>query len=270
MMNKKFVYALIAVATAGLVTFGLGSHQTASAKSASYQDELVKKGTLTVGLEGVFPPYSYRKDGKLTGFEVDLARKLGKEMNVKVNIVPTKWDGLIAGVGSKRFDVVINNVTPTPERRKAYAFTTPYIYSHYVLVTQKKDTKIKSVKDIKGKKFVEGTGTDNQQVAKKFDATVIPNSNFDTTLDMIKDGRADGTVNSESAWRDYKKTNSAAGLKAQKIANKDVEPAEVAALLSKQSPALRKQMNKALSKMRADGSLKQLSVKYFGTDVTKK
>lgn len=271
-MSKKIIHTLAILSGLALITIGLsacGSNTKNSTSSTSFKSELIKKDTLTVGLEGVYPPYSYRKDGKLTGFEVELVHRLGKELDTKVNIVPNKWDGLIAGVGSKRFDFVVDNITATPERKKQYSFTEPYIYSHYVLVT-KKGSSIKSVNDIKSKKFAEGTGSDNEQVAKKFGATIVPNGNFETSVEMIKTDRVDGTINAVSAWQDYKKSNSTSGLTATTIPSSDVKPAETAALLSKKSPKLRKALNKAFDKLRADGTLKKLSIKYFGTDITEK
>src|SRR5699024_5118496 len=136
--------------------------------SNSAENDTKTKGTLTVGLEGTFAPYSYREHGKLTGFEVELARDVAKELDLKVKFVPTKWDSLIAGLNSKTFDVVFNNVAINPSRKKQYIFSTPYIYSKSVIVTKKDNTEIKSIDDVKGKKLGEGTGTDNYNKAKKF------------------------------------------------------------------------------------------------------
>ncbi|MGO3548730.1 MAG: transporter substrate-binding domain-containing protein, partial [Paucilactobacillus nenjiangensis] len=93
-MKKWFKIAAIA-ALGLLLTITL----TACGKSSSSDSvQLKTKGTLTVGLEGTYAPYSYREDGKLKGFEVELARDVAKKMGYKVKFVPTKWDSLIAGV----------------------------------------------------------------------------------------------------------------------------------------------------------------------------
>ena len=109
-MKRLSVVAASLVAMVALAACGKSS-------SSSSEPQLVTKGTLTVGLEGTYAPYSYRENGKLTGFEVDLARDLAKKMGYKVKFVPTKWDSLIAGVGSKKFDVAINDIAMTPERQ---------------------------------------------------------------------------------------------------------------------------------------------------------
>lgn len=91
---------------------------TSSSKAANYQGNLVSQKQLTIGLEGTYKPYSYRQDGKLTGFEVKLGQALAKKLGLKAKFVPTKWDSLVAGVGADKYDLVLNNITQTPERKK--------------------------------------------------------------------------------------------------------------------------------------------------------
>lgn len=107
----------------------------AGMSAKTFADEgLLKKvkdrGTLLVGLEGTYPPFSFRgDDGKLTGFEVEFAEELAKHLGVKATLKPTKWDGMLASLDSKRIDVVINQVTISDERKKKYDFSTPYTVS---------------------------------------------------------------------------------------------------------------------------------------------
>lgn len=98
----------------------------------------------------------------------------------------------------------------------------------------------------------------------------MPNSNFTAVVGTIRDGRVDGSINSVSAWNDYKKSNATDGLKATVLDAKEAAPAESAAVINKKSPKLRTAVNKAIKQLRADGTLKKLSVKYLGSDVTEK
>lgn len=104
-----------------------------SAKSFADEGLLNKvkeRGTLLVGLEGTYPPFSFQgEDGKLTGFEVDFAEALAKHLGVKASLKPTKWDGILASLDAKRIDVVINQVTISDVRKKKYDFSTPYTVS---------------------------------------------------------------------------------------------------------------------------------------------
>ncbi len=265
---KRTVLGVVAVASAFLLA-ACGSSSSSSDTTTSYKSDLVNKGELTIGLEGTYEPYSYRENGKLTGFEVDLGKAVAKELGLKAKFVPTKWDSLIAGLGSGKFDTVLNNVSVTAERKKVYLFSDPYVYTRYVLITKSDNTSIKSIADIKGKSFAQGTGTDNAVVAKKFGATIVPQGEFATVLQMVKQGRVDGTINASTSWYAYKKANATEGLQVQTIKDSDQTPGKSGALVAKDHKALRDQINKALKALRKDGTLTKLSKKYFGADITK-
>ncbi|MDN6967369.1 transporter substrate-binding domain-containing protein [Oenococcus sp. UCMA 17063] len=265
--KKYFLFTFVLVLlVASIIPVFISRTVSAKAKVSS---ELIKKGTLTVGLEGTYAPYSYRKNNKLTGFEVDLARDIAKKSNLKVKFIPTKWDSLIAGLGSKKFDVVLNDITITSQRKKQFLFSIPYIYSRSVLITRSNDKKIKSISDIKGKTFAEATGTNNETTAKKFGAKIVPSGEFDTSLSLIREKRVEGTINAREAWFAYKKQKTTNGLKYQVIPNKKVAAAKIAVLINKSSPQLQKQINKALKEIKKNGTLTKLSKKYFGSDITK-
>lgn len=118
-------------------------------------NKVKERGTLLVGLEGTYPPFSFQgDDGKLTGFEVEFAEELAKHLGVKASLKPTKWDGMLASLDSKRIDVVINQVTISDERKKKYDFSTPYTVSGIqALVKKGNEGTIKSAADLKGKKW---------------------------------------------------------------------------------------------------------------------
>lgn len=166
MLKKKLWVLLPIVALSAFVLTACSSSKADSSKTSTVTSELINKNELTIGLEGTYAPFSYRKDGKLQGFEVDLGKALAKKVGVKAKFVPTQWDSLIAGLGSQKFDLVLNNISETPQRKKVYNFTTPYMYSRYALITRSDETSIKGLNDIKGKTFVEGTGTPNAALAK--------------------------------------------------------------------------------------------------------
>ncbi|KRM94157.1 amino acid ABC transporter substrate-binding component [Lentilactobacillus senioris DSM 24302 = JCM 17472] len=259
---KKLTALITATLAIVLVLAGCGKKQSADS-------ELVTPKTLTVGLEGTYAPYAYRQNGKLQGFEVELGQQMAKKMGLKAKFIPTKWDSLIAGLGAKKFDVVLNNITVTPERKKQFIFSTPYIYSKSALILPK-NSKITSVDQIKGKTFPEGTGTENSIQAKKFGANVIPSETFQNTVALISQGRAQGTINSREAFLSWAKDNPKNNLKTMNISTDKIAASEIAAMFNKNSPKLRTKANKALKELRADGTLARLSKKYFTADITQK
>lgn len=258
----------IGVATVGLVAM-VTLAACGKASSAS-QPKLVTKDTLTVGLEGTYAPYSYRENGKLTGFEVDLARDVAKKMGYQVKFVPTKWDSLIAGVGAKKFDVAINDIAMTPERQKAYAFSNPYIYSKSALIMKQDNTAIKNVNDIKGKKIAAATGTANAENVKKFGGQVVSSSDFASAMALVQQGRVEAAMNSNEAFLYYQQTNHNDGLKSVVVPTAKVPAQKIGILMAKDNKGLQKKVNKALEELRKDGTLKQLSEKYFHADITEK
>ncbi len=266
---KQFIWLLLVIVIIATSFLTLFHPNNSHKKINSYKAELINSHQLTIGLEGTYAPYSYRKNGKLAGFEVDLGKKIAKTLGLKAIFIPTKWDGLVAGLGSKKFDIILNDITITPERKKSFLFSIPYIYSKTVLITKKNNQSIKNLKDIKGHKFAEGTGTNNELVAKKFKAKIIPSGDFVTSLSLIRQGRVKGTINAIDAWKSYAKNNSIKGLKYQVIPPKEEKPAKVSALLSKKSPKLKNEVNLAIKKLRSQGTLKKLSKRYFNSDITK-
>lgn len=257
----------------GLAAVGLVAMVTLAAcgkASSARQPQLVTKDTLTVGLEGTYAPYSYRQDGHLTGFEVDLARDVAKKMGYKVKFVPTKWDSLIAGVGAKKFDLAINDIAMTPERKKAYAFSTPYIYSKSALIMKQDNTAIKNINEIKGKPIAAATGTANAENVKKFGGQVVSSSDFASAMALVQQGRVQAALNSNEAFLYYQQTNHGDGLKAVMVPTDKIPAQGIGILMDKHNPGLQKKVNKALAELRQDGTLKQLSEKYFHADITEK
>ncbi|MQS76590.1 transporter substrate-binding domain-containing protein [Companilactobacillus halodurans] len=261
-MKKRIALILTTVVALILVLTGCSSNKSANSDTK-------KAGTLTIGLEGTYAPYSYREDGKLKGFEVDLGKDIAKKLDLKAKFVPTKWDSLIAGLNSKTFDVVLNNVAENASRKKQYIFSTPYIYSKSVVIT-KDGTGITSVDDIKGQKIAAGTGTDNYNHAKHFGADVVPSSDFQTSMSMIDEGRVKGAFNSREAFLTWKKDHKNTDLKYITIPNKELAPSKIAPIFNKNSTHLRGRVNKAIKELYKDGTMKKLSMKYFGEDITKK
>lgn len=257
---EKYLVVLLGITGTVFILAGCGTQNTTNS-------ELVHPHRLTIGLEGTYPPYSYQKNGKLSGFEVQLGRDVAKQMHLKPKFITTKWDGLVAGLGSHKYDAVMNDMTITPQREKSFLFSKPYIYSRSVLIT-KKGSDINNIHQIKDKKFAEGTGTNNETSAEKFSAKIVPSDQFTNDLSLIKEGRATGSVNAIDAWNAYKKQHSVKGLEAKVIPVSELKPARIATLLNKKSPKLKKQFSKALIELQKNGTLKKLSDKYFGLNIT--
>ncbi|KIS02621.1 transporter substrate-binding domain-containing protein [Paucilactobacillus wasatchensis] len=260
---KRLFKVLGGLMAVGLLIIGLAGCGKSSSSSAEKTP-----GKLTIGLEGTFQPYSYHANHKLTGFEVELGKAIAKKMDLKPVFVETKWDSLIAGLNVDKYDIVLNNVAITKQRAKKYTFTTPYIYSKSQLAVKKDNTSINKITDIKGKKMAETTTSENATDAKRLGATVVPTSDFEQSMALVLQGRADGTINSNGSFGAYLKQKPNANIRLVSGGN-SVQTQKIAGILKKGSK-LSPKVNKALKELRADGTLTKLSKKYFGTDITKK
>lgn len=238
-----------------------------SNKETGFKGELVNPNALTIGLEGTYVPFSYKdKDGNLTGYEVELAQEIAKQMGVKPVFVETKFESLIAGLDANKYDVVMNNMGKTPAREEHYSFAENYLHSPAILIV-KKGSDIKKLSDLDGKKSAQTTSSNYGQAAAKAGAEIVASPGFAESLELVKNGKADVTLNSDDSWSIYKKSNPKTELTA--IETKDVDLTGAAPMLSKKKTELTSEIDRAEKALRDNGTMKKLSEKYFDKDLTK-
>lgn len=262
-MNKKVIIILVALVVI------IGGAIGISSLNQGQKSDTITKGTLTVGLEGTYAPFSYRDNGKLTGYEVDIAKAVGDKLGLKTKFVQTKWDSLIAGLGSDRYDVVMNNVGITPEREKTYRLGTPYLYPHVVLIKRADETDLTGIDSIKGRKMAQSTTSNFGQIAKDHGGDIVAVPGMVEAMNLLTTNRADGSLNDLGAFQAWKKQNESAGLTTVDI-TKDVKSTPSGPLFKKDNKQLEEKVSKAIKELKADGTLKKLSMKYFDADLSTK
>ncbi len=99
--------------------------------------EAVERGTLRVGVSSFVPWAMQDKSGKYIGFEVDVARKLAEDFGLELELLPTRWSGIVPALLSGKFDVIISGLSVTPERSLRVNFTIPYDYTYIEAVGRK-------------------------------------------------------------------------------------------------------------------------------------
>jgi len=221
--------------------------------------------TLRVGTEGTYSPFSFQgTDGTLTGYDVEVVQAVGAKLGKKVEFVQTPWDAIFAALEAKRFDLVANQVTINAERKAKYDLSEPYTISKGVIVTRSDNTDITSLADLKGKTTAQTTTSNWAGVARNAGANVEGVEGFVQAVQLLKDGRVDATVNDTLAVAEYQKVR---GDGAVKIAGSTGDTSQQAFAARKDS-GLMPDVNRALDELRADGTLKRISEKYFGSDVS--
>lgn len=255
-----------------LAVFMLASVLT-MAVSAKGSDDLLetiqKRGTIIVGLEGDWAPWSYvDENDELTGYDVEVAKAIADKLGVEIQIVPGEWDGLFAGMDAGRYDMVVNGVEVTEERADKYDFSTPYAYIRTALIVKGDNDSIKTFEDLKGKKTANSIASTYMNLAESYGATCYGVSTLDETLTMVLQGRVDATLNAIVSFTDYMAQHPDSNLK---VVATTEEASNVAIPMRKgdETVSLREAVNKAIDELREDGTLSELSTRFFGEDISK-
>ena len=274
-MLKKFVLGSItAVVLAACGGEGSNSASSAPAQSGAASGSLIErinnKGTITVGTEGTYAPFTYHdEDGKLTGYDVEVTRAVADKLGIKVEFKETQWDSMMAGLKAGRFDVVANQVGLTsPERQATFDKSEPYSWSGAVLVARK-DSNIKSIDDIKGVKTAQSLTSNYGEKAKAAGAELVPVDGLAQSLTLIEQKRADATLNDELAVLDYLKKNPNAGVQIVWSAPAD-EKVGSGLIVNKGNDEALAKFSTAMTELKADGTLKKLGEQFFGKDISVK
>ena len=274
-MLKKFVLGSIAaVVLAACGGEGSNSASSAPAQSGAASGSLIErinnKGTITVGTEGTYAPFTYHdKDGKLTGYDVEVTRAVADKLGIKVEFKETQWDSMMAGLKAGRFDIVANQVALTsPERQATFDKSEPYSWSGAVLVVRK-DSNIKSIDDIKGVKTAQSLTSNYGEKAKAAGAELVPVDGLAQSLTLIEQKRADAALNDELAVLDYLKKNPNAGVQIVWSAPAD-EKVGSGLIVNKGNDEALAKFSTAMTELKADGTLKKLGEQFFGKDISVK
>ncbi len=156
-MRRRGIQILLAV----LMTFVWVS---VSLAAGTVLDEIKAKGEMVVSTDANYAPQSYLNDkGELEGFDISVAKEVGKRLGVKVRFVTPDWDLITAGKWGKRWDISIGSMTPTKERKKVLLFTMPYYSSPAQFAIHKDNTTIKKVSDLAGKTIGVASETTNER-----------------------------------------------------------------------------------------------------------
>jgi L-cystine transport system substrate-binding protein len=228
---------------------------------------ITSAGTIKIGTEGTYAPFTFHDaSGKLVGFDVEIGEAVAKKLGVKPQFIEGKWDGLIAGLDAKRYDVVINQVGITEARKQKYDFSDPYIASKAVLIVRDGNDEIKSFEDLKGKKAAQSLSSNFGKIAQSAGADLVGTDGFDQSIQLVLTRRADATVNDSLSFLDFKKQKPDAPVK---VVAEQADADFSGIIIRKGEPELVAAVNKALADIKADGTYKTIADKYFGQDVSK-
>jgi len=272
MKRRTFISLMGVMAAAGVLSMtGCSSKDTASSTAGpaplNKLNSIQKSGKLVVALEGAWQPWSYHDTSDtLVGYDVEVSRAIAEKLGVEPEYVESDWDSLFAGLDAGRYDMVCNGVEVTEERAKTYAFTTPYGYIHTALAVRKDNEDIHSFEDLKGKTTANSLASTYMELAESYGATVQGIDTLEETIQLLTAGRIDATLNADVSFYDYLNVHPDADFK---LVAQTAEASHVAIpVLKSEDTAYLDALNTAIEELRADGTLKTLSEKYFGQDIS--
>lgn len=265
-MRIQKTLAALALATGALALAACGSggaDTTAQTGLAAIQDA----GTIVVGTEGTYRPFSFHANGSgdLTGYDVEITEAVAEKLGVDVQFEETQWDAIFAGLDANRFAMIANQVSINPEREEAYEFSDPYTVSPGVIVVPAGETSISSFADLNGKTTAQSLTSNWYELAQENGAKVEAVEGWAQAVALLEQGRVDATVNDKLTYLDYLQQTPDAPLE---IAAETDDPALSAFAFAKGNTELRDAVNEALTELRADGTLAEISEKYFGENVS--
>jgi cystine transport system substrate-binding protein len=244
-----------------------GGSSEESAKGASLA-AIQEEGVLTVGTEGTYRPFTFHEGGTgdLTGYDVEITEAVAEELGVEVRFEETQWDAIFAGLESGRFDMIANQVSINPERQESYDFSAPYTVSQGVVVVLEGNDEVSSFEDLEGKTTAQSLTSNWYELAKENGAKVEAVEGWAQAVELLRQERVDATINDELTFLDYQNTEG--GDTGLQVAATTEESSESAFTFRKGSGDLVEAVDDALATLREDGTLAEISEKYFGTDVS--
>lgn len=235
-------------------------------------DALKRTGLINIGCEATYPPFSFRKDGTIVGYDVDLATAIFSPSGIKPNFIDTEWAGVIPSLYAGRFDIVMSSMSYTAERMAKVAFSIPYADASQALLIRTADAAtIKSLDDLAGRVIGVKLGSPGQQIEQAADerlktaggkgfASVKTYDDHPAAYMALAQGTVDGVLNTLPTLTEVLKSHPNQFSVVLGVGKRNF--AGIAA--RKDGTALVNFIDSRLLALANDGSLAALQEKWFG------
>jgi polar amino acid transport system substrate-binding protein len=248
--------------------------------------EVKDRGVLRVSTDPAYPPQSFQNEqGEFEGFDIDVTEEIAKRMGVEVEWMTPSWDVITAGSWNGRWDMSVGSMTVTPERSKVLHFSPPYYYTPAAAAVHESNTDITNLEtDLDGKRIgVCGACTYEFYLDRSLN---IPGDyefvvddpqiqTYDTDSSAIQDLALGDGVRLDAAMSSLTTLQEAVDSGTPiKIVGDPLYYEPLAAAIDKEAPAdpqpLVDEVGSIIEEMHQDGTLTELSEKWYGVDLTKK
>lgn len=230
---------------------------TAHAEQDQTWEKIKERGELRVGLSADYAPmeFEHTVNGKTeyAGVDIDLAKKIAKDNNLKLKIVNMSFDSLLGALKTGKVDIIISGMTSTPERKKQVDFSDSYMMTKNIMLVKKdKVNEYKDIKDFNNKKVGAQKGTEQEKIAQTEieNASITSLSRLPDVILALKSGKVEGAVVEKPVAEAYLKQNPKLGISNVKF---NEEEKDTVIAVPKDSPKLFSQINKTIKEVKDKG-----------------
>ncbi|KMR20146.1 ABC transporter permease subunit [Staphylococcus aureus] len=230
---------------------------TAHAEQDQTWEKIKERGELSVGLSADYAPmeFEHTVNGKTeyAGVDIDLAKKIAKDNNLKLKIVNMSFDSLLGALKTGKIDIIISGMTSTPERKKQVDFSDSYMMTKNIMLVKKdKVNEYKDIKDFNNKKVGAQKGTEQEKIAQTEieNASITSLSRLPDVILALKSGKVEGAVVEKPVAEAYLKQNPKLGISNVKF---NEEEKDTVIAVPKDSPKLLSQINKTIKEVKDKG-----------------
>ncbi|EMJ5861193.1 ABC transporter permease subunit [Staphylococcus aureus] len=230
---------------------------TAHAEQNQTWEKIKERGELRVGLSADYAPmeFEHTVNGKTeyAGVDIDLAKKIAKDNNLKLKIVNMSFDSLLGALKTGKIDIIISGMTSTPERKRQVDFSDSYMMTKNIMLVKKdKVSEYKDIKDFNNKKVGAQKGTEQEKIAQTEieNASITSLSRLPDVILALKSGKVEGAVVEKPVAEAYLKQNPKLGISNVKF---NEEEKDTVIAVPKDSPKLLSQINKTIKEVKDKG-----------------
>ncbi|HCZ2897750.1 TPA: ABC transporter permease subunit [Staphylococcus aureus] len=230
---------------------------TAHAEQDQTWEKIKERGELRVGLSADYAPMEFEHtvngNTEYAGVDIDLAKKIAKDNNLKLKIVNMSFDSLLGALKTGKIDIIISGMTSTPERKKQVDFSDSYMMTKNIMLVKKdKVNEYKDIKDFNNKKVGAQKGTEQEKIAQTEieNASITSLSRLPDVILALKSGKVEGAVVEKPVAEAYLKQNPKLGISNVKF---NEEEKDTVIAVPKDSPKLLSQINKTIKEVKDKG-----------------
>lgn len=250
-------------ASSGNSSSAASSSGSAISSSSGSIDGALKGVTLKIGTDTSFVPFVYPdSNNNYIGFDIDMVKALSDKLGFKYELSPMDFTALLTSVQTKKLDMGASGITITDARKKVMDISEPYYDAGLLIMVNKKNTDIKSIKDLSGKKLAIKEGTASLDYVNKNvpDAKVTTFPNIENAYMEVERGAADAVVYDTPNILSYLKQNPNSNCK---TVGENFEACQYGYVFQKGSKYTA-YINKALDEFKSDGTYDKIYTKWFG------